>query len=191
NRLYSTSTFVSHFATLRRGRGLQYPWRHRVSGFLGGRGSGGGGGYGRNLGRVLARLSVGQHLAREVGVDPQHRSRIVVRVVGRGEDGERVRPEHLVPVVHTLVRPHDQIHAQMLAEGGDGARAEHTAGAAMAGRVPLRLRRRVRPEQVHHQAHVRHVGRSHDAVELLEGDQRVGDAAVCAEDALSSSYLFI
>ena len=80
--------------------------------------------------------------------------------------------------------PADQIQVVPIEELRDDVRAEGEGHPAVVLPPPLDVLVGVGPEEITEQARVGHVGRPHDAADLLHRLQVGGEAAVAAEDLL-------
>jgi len=125
--------------------------------------------------------------AHEGLVDAHEGARVVelAAVVGGGEERDQLAlGEELVAVLDDLVRPADEVDVVLLVEALHDLLSEGEGHAPVVLAPALHVLVGVRPEQVAEQARVGHVRGPHDPLDLLQGVQLGGEAAVHAQDLL-------
>mmetsp|Transcript_62983 Transcript_62983/g.148318 ORF Transcript_62983/g.148318 Transcript_62983/m.148318 type:complete len:388 (-) Transcript_62983:529-1692(-) len=135
----------------------------------------------------LLLLCGAEHLERahKGFVDRHHGTGVVelAAVVGRREHRHQLPArEELVPVLHDLVRAHDEVEVVFSVELLDDVRAEREGHAAVALGPAADVGVGVRPQHVAQQACVGHVRWTQDAPDLLHAVQVRGESSVYAED---------
>ena len=105
-------------------------------------------------------------------------------VRGREEGDELPAGEELVPVLHHLVGPADQIQIVLVEKGADDVLPEGEGDAPVVLPPAVDLLVGIGPDDVAEQAGVGDVRRALDVVDLLEGGQLRAETAVDAEDLL-------
>ncbi|TVU49178.1 hypothetical protein EJB05_00474, partial [Eragrostis curvula] len=121
-------------------------------------------------------------------VNAQHSPGIVelAAVIRRREHGHELSiGEELVPILHDLVRPADEVQVMFLKKLGDLVRPKRAGHSPLARTPSCNSFSRIRPEQIAQEAMVGHVDWSLNAANLIETFQVGGQSAVHAEDALA------